>query len=680
MPETVPRTRTETGYATSRSAVLVPIGGGAARRPAGRPGAPDAPNLTERGHCMPAIPVTVLGPQESGKTVYLASLFRRLSIQRDDVGFFVRLPSEEATKLNQIFGQIISPDGWPNPNLLAHTSEWRFTCSVRTEDGRVFSPFTISYLDYAGEHLTRATAAETEHGASFWQRVQESEFLLVLLDGVKVLRCFEGDFLLVHELISVFNAIESGNNVVHFVVTKWDLLEAAGHSVRSVLDCLLKDRDFSDFYLNRLRQQEAGALRFIPVSSLGRGFAVPAADGRTMVKQGTSPQPLNVEVPLMAVLVDLFNRAVRSVATPAPASDDETLRFRSRRLRWLQAVQRKIPMVRALLAARAAESPVMAAVQEYLGDTVVAYVDERLSAYGQQVENDVAEARGRVLRARSEREAMIKMVDILETTLAEFDAAHTRMAHVPGRGLVMTGGGTPRSQEVWPFAITRSVNTRFPYRRRAGIPRPVCRPAPPARGRGGRRCRRTSTSICGNTGTTERSLSGCSTASCICWARTSARTVNSPCTSYRRTPLVEGVVCRDRPSGATGELFERRSGGTAPNRCGSSSPRTPERTPCTPVSRSRRCSTTVRRCVSRKNRCRWRGMCRRPFRAAAIRPPPRGMSDATAYASALRENGLRRAGRVTAVRVLRLLGPALIAAGSRRSTPPTRWRPGSRHP
>ncbi|GAA1430968.1 hypothetical protein GCM10009601_49150 [Streptomyces thermospinosisporus] len=70
---------------------------------------------------MPAIPVTVLGPAESGKTVYLASLFRRLAIPRPDLGFHAQLP-EQSTRLNRIYQQITSPDAWPDPQRRADIS------------------------------------------------------------------------------------------------------------------------------------------------------------------------------------------------------------------------------------------------------------------------------------------------------------------------------------------------------------------------------------------------------------------------------------------------------------------------------------------------------------------------------------------------------------------------------
>lgn len=369
---------------------------------------------------MPTVPVTVLGPKGSGKTVYLASLFRRLAVQREDVGFFVTLPPEQSMQLNNIYNAVASPDDWPEPTLIARTGEWQFTCSVRTGQGEVFSPFTISYLDYAGEYLTRHDRMKYEGSSAIWRRIRESEFLLVLLDGEKALKCFGGDFGLIHELVPVFNAMEQSDAVAHFVVTKWDLLEAAGHSVPSVLECLLRDQDFEAFYRARLRQTRTAALRFVPVSAVGRGFAVPGPDG-AMIKQGTPVRPLNVEIPFMAVMVDLFDREVRKAIPESPAGGE--IRQRAQQLTWLRAIQGRLPMIRGLLNASAARSPALRAVKETMVDVFVDYVDQKISGFGERVERDAAELRSKVLRARSEQEAMVGVVAMFDAVLKEFEAA-----------------------------------------------------------------------------------------------------------------------------------------------------------------------------------------------------------------------------------------------------------------
>ncbi|MFJ4846354.1 MULTISPECIES: hypothetical protein [unclassified Streptomyces] len=371
---------------------------------------------------MRAIPVTVLGPHKSGKTVYLASLFRRLALQRDDIGFFVQLPSDQGQRLNNVYNEIVSPGAWPDPTLLSDVSEWEFTCAIRTHADKVFRPFAITYMDFAGEHLT--SGKRTEAHARVWKRVEESEFLLVLLDGAKVLRCFEGDYRVVDELVQVFNVVAGSKAVVHFVVTKWDLLQTAGHTVRSVMDQLMKHPDFHDCVETRLRQSDtSGRLRVIPVSSVGAGFAVP--DGEAMVKQGGFPRPLNVEVPLMAVLVDLFDRHLNEMAAEGSVAEGAAQEQRqAQKLKWIRTIQGQLPVVKALLGARAVKTPALKVLQETMLGPFMDFVGRQVDEYGQRVEHDVAALRAEALQARSEQEALSRLIHLFEAALAEFEIGH----------------------------------------------------------------------------------------------------------------------------------------------------------------------------------------------------------------------------------------------------------------
>ncbi|MEU5399129.1 hypothetical protein ABZ348_07505 [Streptomyces sp. NPDC005963] len=372
---------------------------------------------------MPAIPVTVLGPHQSGKTVYLASLFHRLALQRSDTGFFIRLPQDQSKRLNEVYGEIISPDSWPDPTILADVSEWNFTCAIRTATNEVFSPFTINYMDFAGEHLTNS-ALTSEAGQRVWKRIDDSEFLLILLDGAKVKRCFEGDYTLIQELLPVFNRLEHSSAVMHFVITKWDLVEAAGHSVNQVLEQLLRHPHFQTIYENRMAANDTkGALRIIPVSALGAGFALP--DGDNMVKQGGFPRPTHVEVPLMAVLIDLFEQNVRRLAAEDRAGRKAVeVEQHTRKLSWVRALQGGLPRVKVLLGAASVNQPTMRLLQQEFLGPFMDFVSRKVDDYGQQVERDVSALRNQVLHARSEQDALTGLVALFEARLAEFEASH----------------------------------------------------------------------------------------------------------------------------------------------------------------------------------------------------------------------------------------------------------------
>lgn len=372
---------------------------------------------------MPAIPVTVLGPSLSGKTVYLASLFRRLSIPRPDVGFHVQLPPEQSTRLNKVYQEISKPVVWPDPTRRSDMSEWHFTCSVRTSRNQTFSPFSLAYLDYSGENLTEPDG-QVETANRLLRRIEESEFLLVLLDGVKVLRFFEGDHQLADDLVPVFNFMLKSRAIVHFVITKWDLLAAAGHTVQAVVDCLMKHPDFKDGVATRMRNPRGPkGIRFIPVSSVGLDFATLGPDGQTMVKKGGIPAPLYVEVPFMAVLVDLFQAELNRMNQQA-APEPHLMAREKQRLTWVRMVKDRIPLARAYIRAAATRSPVMRLVRDHMADAFISYVEARVTDYGDRVERDVARLRDRMLTATSEKEALNGLVELFHAKLAEFEAEH----------------------------------------------------------------------------------------------------------------------------------------------------------------------------------------------------------------------------------------------------------------
>ncbi|MER6131245.1 hypothetical protein [Streptomyces sp. NPDC001815] len=372
---------------------------------------------------MPSIPVTVLGPAESGKTVYLASLFRRLAIPRPDLGFHVQLPPEQSTRLNRIYQQITSPNVWPDPERRAAIWEWDFACSVRTARNETYSPFSITYLDYSGEHLTEPDG-RVEAGARVLRRIEESEFLLVLLDGVKVLRFLEGDLRLMEELVAVFGHMLKSKGIVHFVITKWDVLAAAGHTVQAVMDCLLQHPDFKDTVETLLRSPGgAKGVRFIPVSSVGLDFAALGPDGVTMVKKGGFPSPMNVEIPFMAVLMDLFAAQLKELERQG-TPESQQIAQSNQRLSWVRMARDRMPLVRTFLRAAAARSPVMRLVRDHMAEAFLQFVETQAVAYSDRVEQDISRLRDRMLQATSEKEALAGLLALFHAKLAEFEAEH----------------------------------------------------------------------------------------------------------------------------------------------------------------------------------------------------------------------------------------------------------------
>lgn len=371
---------------------------------------------------MPTIPVTVLGPAQSGKTVYLASLFRRLAIPRPDLGFHVQLPPEQSARLNRVYQLITSPEVWPDPARRSEISQWEFTCSVRTARNDIYSPFSLTYLDYSGEHLTEPDGW-VETGDQVISRIAESEFLLVLLDGVKVLRFLDGDLRLMEDLVAVFTHMLKSRGVVHFVITKWDVLAGAGHTVQAVRDRLMRHPDFRDAVETLRSSDEARIVRFIPVSSVGLEFAELASDGMTMVKKDGYFTPLNVEIPFMAVLLDLFEGRLKEMEGHAPP-ESQQIDQRGKRLAWVRMMADRLPLVRALLQTAATRSPLMRLVRDHMADALLHYVQTQVTAYEERIEQDITQLRDQLLRVTSEKEALNALVDVFHAKLAQFEAEY----------------------------------------------------------------------------------------------------------------------------------------------------------------------------------------------------------------------------------------------------------------
>jgi hypothetical protein len=93
---------------------------------------------------------------------------------------------------------------------------------------------------------------------------------------------------------------------MHFVITKWDVLKAAGYTLSRVKERLLANNDFSDVVAGR-----DDIVRLIPVSAVGDNFARLEGDNMVKIPNRGAPVPYLVEIPLACTLVDQFNSQVR---------------------------------------------------------------------------------------------------------------------------------------------------------------------------------------------------------------------------------------------------------------------------------------------------------------------------------------------------------------------------------
>jgi hypothetical protein len=104
------------------------------------------------------------------------------------------------------------------------------------------------------------------------------------------------------EITSSLEIVQRSRCPVHFVVTKWDLLEGH-HTLEEAHDRLMKHHDFADIIASKASHTTA-AIRLFPVSAVGPGFAELQPSGE-MTKVGPHhPEPVNVELPLISVVPD----------------------------------------------------------------------------------------------------------------------------------------------------------------------------------------------------------------------------------------------------------------------------------------------------------------------------------------------------------------------------------------
>ncbi|MEA5619255.1 hypothetical protein VB711_15615 [Cronbergia sp. UHCC 0137] len=251
---------------------------------------------------MKTYKIITLGASGAGKTVFLASMFKALSIQ-GDYTFFLEVEDQARRKrLNAIYTQVITADNWPEGTKYGDVSEWTFNCRVKVPTLDTYTACQFTYFDYAGGRLI-----DSEEDAEFTNIVQESSTILGLLDGKKIYSLMKDsndlavNIFLNKDLPNILKWMNTSRVPIHFVISKWDLIENE-FSLRQVRERLLKIPAFEE--LIHIRNHANSPVRLIPVSSIGSGFAIPQPDGSMKKISGAIPDPFQVEVPLACVLPD----------------------------------------------------------------------------------------------------------------------------------------------------------------------------------------------------------------------------------------------------------------------------------------------------------------------------------------------------------------------------------------
>ena len=262
--------------------------------------------------------IIMLGPSGSGKTVFLSSLYKRLSTQ-SELGFFLQVDTVAKRKrLNNIYTQVAIEEKWPAATRYDQVSEWTFTCRVQNpSDLSIHDACSFTYLDYAGERITDETDDE-DGGVEFDNRLKNADALLGLLDGQRLCSLMKnekvGKVWAIKDLgnmIQEMQKMEGLNKPVYFVISKWDIVEQS-YSLEQVRDRLLEIDEFKNLIKLRNRPESKSTVRLIPVSAVGKGFALSQPDG-SMKKTGELPKPFQVEVPLACILTDKIKQQIDEI-------------------------------------------------------------------------------------------------------------------------------------------------------------------------------------------------------------------------------------------------------------------------------------------------------------------------------------------------------------------------------
>jgi hypothetical protein len=303
------------------------------RRPAppGKPGRSGEPGHAGRqvlapievGGDLPTFNLIALGGKETGKTVLLASMFHSLTTELHEGGFRLQTSLDQSVHLTSLYETLRDPDAaWPPGTSVGETRSFTFEC-VGSAGGAELPILTFNYLDFAGELVSggHASAVSVEQQETrqrdLENRIEAAHALFGIIDGHRMLECLRGDpagrLYIESSIIPMISAMRKAKCPVHFILTKWDLFDGTAVSddpadendrLRAVRDTLMAQAPIRNLVEHRRREKRI--VRLIPVSSIGRKFARLDAEGQMVKSKNGRLRPLNVEIPLCAVLPDLF--------------------------------------------------------------------------------------------------------------------------------------------------------------------------------------------------------------------------------------------------------------------------------------------------------------------------------------------------------------------------------------
>lgn len=287
-------------------------------------------------YTLPTFRVVALGGAGSGKTVFLSSLFHSLSYRRPGRSYHLETDAAQRVALGSLYSKVSdTSQPWPKGTRTGETREFVFDCVASDGTDATHPVLRMSYLDFAGELIEE----EKDDGgialADLVARIDKADALLGMIDGLKVLQLLRdepaGRSYFQHGLQPMFGFMQSARCPIHLVVTKWDLVRGFGEPedaddefrLSRVIEALLQYEHIRALvYVHSAKQ----IVRLIPVSAVGTDFVELEANGKVVKRPDGRLRPTNVEVPLCAVLPDLFKQVEGSL--------DQSLRRELDRALW----------------------------------------------------------------------------------------------------------------------------------------------------------------------------------------------------------------------------------------------------------------------------------------------------------------------------------------------------------
>jgi hypothetical protein len=246
---------------------------------------------------MPEFQVCVLGAKGSGKTVFLAALYKSLMTQdKRRNSFFLGCPNSDqrAELLDKINALQDTSGEWPDPTYLE--SYFNFEC-LHNLKGKDINLFRFRYVDFPGGFLVRPPKR-----FSVDSYARSSHSIIVLLDGQKIVDLLNGNLTPISsDLDKMIHIIQPCiGRPIHFVITKSDLLNLADQTLESIRDRLLRHKGFRDVVEQLV---EHGPVRLIPVSAVGPNFAKYENGVMKKCPDGVI-EPMHVDLSIGMTLVD----------------------------------------------------------------------------------------------------------------------------------------------------------------------------------------------------------------------------------------------------------------------------------------------------------------------------------------------------------------------------------------